>query len=292
MQSLAKKFNVDRSTIHRDIQGLSPSYNIKFRRGKLSLVSTFDLYRLDLNRNELLILYLGMRLLSRWQDRYNHHTSSVLHKISQRVENQPTIRDLIAKTAKYADQKTVVMEKTLLKNLELLNQAWFHYHKVFIRYISRSLGQEEKFLFSTWFMEPYLAGHSIHVIGLVEGQTKPRVLKLERIKSVELLGHTYELPQDLDPDEIFKNSWGVWVSDQKPQKVQLWFDAEVAERVQENRWHPSEKVKAQKDGTVIWSAKISEPREMVNWILGWGRHCQVLEPEELKKLVREERGGS
>lgn len=290
IMSLARKFGVDRSTIHRDIKGLDPRYTVKLRRGKLSLVSTVDLYRIDLNREELLILYLGMRLLSRWQDRYNHHTAAVLQKISQKVENQPNIRELISRTAKNFDEKALVVEKTLMKNLELINQAWFQFKKVNLTYKSRSQGQEETFVFSTWLMEPYLTGHSIHVIGLVEGQKKPRVLKLERIKKVELTNESYEPPADLDPDKLFQNSWGVWLSDQKPQTVSLLFDTEVAERVQENRWHPSEKVKVQKDGTVIWSARISELREMVNWILGWGKHCQVIEPEELKRMVQEERG--
>jgi predicted DNA-binding transcriptional regulator YafY len=69
----------------------------------------------------------------------------------------------------------------------------------------------------------------------------------------------------------------------------LKFHPRVAYRVQESRWHRSEQpLEELENGYVIWRAKIAEPKEMLNWIRGWGSDVEVLAPESLREVCKEE----
>jgi proteasome accessory factor B len=59
----------------------------------------------------------------------------------------------------------------------------------------------------------------------------------------------------------------------------------VAARVAETRWHPSQELEPQRDGSMRWTATISGTREVRSWILGWGPDAEVLEPAELRAEI-------
>jgi predicted DNA-binding transcriptional regulator YafY len=290
---LAIKLGVNRTTVWRDIQDLSLDYNIQVIDGLVYLKGNINLIHLDLTWNETMMLYLALRLFTKWRDRKNHHASLVLQKIASQIKavnSHEYFKKLFRTVAKSIDELKREDDQSQMRILEIINQAQLKRCQLRITYFSRHASKEETFHFNPWFLEPYLVGHSIHLIGSIVGETKPRILKIERIKSITLSNQKLELPEELYPDSLFAFSWGVWVSDKQPQTVTLKFLPEIAERVLENRWHLSEKIQKLKDGSLIWSALISEPLEMVPWILGWGKYCQVIRPKELQMEVENQRG--
>jgi CRISPR-associated endonuclease/helicase Cas3 len=70
--------------------------------------------------------------------------------------------------------------------------------------------------------------------------------------------------------------------------VTLRFSPRVARRVQETRWHRSERTEPQSDGSLVWRAQIAEPKEMLPWIRGWGADVEVLAPPWLRKTLEAE----
>ncbi|MBU0704653.1 MAG: CRISPR-associated helicase Cas3', partial [Chloroflexi bacterium] len=66
------------------------------------------------------------------------------------------------------------------------------------------------------------------------------------------------------------------------------FHPRVAHRVRETRWHRSEQVEEQPDGSLIWRAQVAEPQEMLPWIRGWGADVEVVEPPDLREKLMEE----
>ena len=65
----------------------------------------------------------------------------------------------------------------------------------------------------------------------------------------------------------------------------LRFSPTVAGRVQETRWHPSERVAVDADGRLTWEARVSGTLEIRSWILGWGAEVEVLGPPELRAEI-------
>lgn len=67
--------------------------------------------------------------------------------------------------------------------------------------------------------------------------------------------------------------------------VQVQFSRDVADYFKERQWHPTQKVKTLKNGDVIVSFQAGGIDEIVSWILSWGAHAKVLEPQDLIKAV-------
>jgi predicted DNA-binding transcriptional regulator YafY len=58
------------------------------------------------------------------------------------------------------------------------------------------------------------------------------------------------------------------------------------------RWHPSQKNKKLKDGSLELSFEVAGTKEIKTWILGFGSLAKVLEPTSLVKEIKDELGKS
>jgi predicted DNA-binding transcriptional regulator YafY len=126
------------------------------------------------------------------------------------------------------------------------------------------------------------------------GQSDPpgglRTYKLDRIRHVELTAEPFVVSADFDGWALLSRAWGVMYGEGELVHVKLRFSSLVGRRVQETRWHLSERTTPTNDG-VIWEADIGDITEIRPWIRGWGSDCEVLEPaslrEEMMKEVRQ-----
>ena len=112
-----------------------------------------------------------------------------------------------------------------------------------------------------------------------------RTFKLERIQRIELTDRKYSIPDNFDPRDLLADAWGIWYTEAEPVEVALKFHPRVAARVRETRWHRSESVEEQADGSIVWRARVAEPQEMLPWIRGWGADAEVLAPLELRERM-------
>jgi predicted DNA-binding transcriptional regulator YafY len=78
------------------------------------------------------------------------------------------------------------------------------------------------------------------------------------------------------------------ISDEALVRVVVRFAADVAARVAETSWHPTQEVDREPDGSLMWSARVAGLHEVRSWVLSWGGHAEVLEPAELRSWVRGE----
>ena len=68
------------------------------------------------------------------------------------------------------------------------------------------------------------------------------------------------------------------------------FSPTVARYVEESKWHESQELSKQKDGSVVAEFDLDHTEEIKRWILSFGKHAVVLEPEELRQEIAEELG--
>ena len=81
-----------------------------------------------------------------------------------------------------------------------------------------------------------------------------------------------------------ERAWDI-IADQPPVTVVLRFVPEVAARVREATWHPSQALREEPDGSLTWSATVAGTIEIRLWILQWGSDVEVLEPADLREDV-------
>ena len=62
----------------------------------------------------------------------------------------------------------------------------------------------------------------------------------------------------------------------------------MAGYIKEKIWHESQEIHPQADGSIIFEAEVAGTDEIKFWIMCWGSHALVLEPESLREEIRTE----
>ncbi|MFQ5614714.1 MAG: helix-turn-helix transcriptional regulator, partial [Anaerolineae bacterium] len=283
---IARRLGVHRSTIGRDVDQLSRRVPI-WEEGNLLGINRDDyLTHVRLTIHESMALHLAARLMATRTDRHNPHAAAALRKLGHALEpfSSQVSRHLLA-SAEVMDDQAQRHDPVYLEVLETLTRAWSQGQKVHLWHRHQDSGRVFEYDFAPYFIEPYAIGQTTHAIGRREPPGEVRTFKLERIQRIELLDRPYTIPEDFDPRRLLADAWGIWYTEAEPVQVVLRFHPRVAGRVRETRWHWSERLEEQADGSLVWRARIAEPQEMLPWIRGWGADCEVLEPEGLRETL-------
>jgi proteasome accessory factor B len=136
-------------------------------------------------------------------------------------------------------------------------------------------------------IEPSALTHALYLIGYDESKKARRTYKVERILSAALTPASFKPPEGESPAREMLKAWDV-IADEDPVKVVIRFSPAVAKRAAETRWHPSQTLEKQKDGSLLWHGQVAGMREIRIWILGWGADAVVVEPKQLRDEVAAE----
>jgi CRISPR-associated endonuclease/helicase Cas3 len=283
---IARRLNVNRSTVHRYLPDLTTHTPIFEEDGRLFIDRKSFLVNLQLNLNEALALHLATRLLTNRIERHNPHSASLLRKLSETIEKlSPQISRHISLSADIADDPSRFQDPHYLSVLETMALAWAEGRKVRIWHRHQETKKVYVYLFSIYFIEPYAVGYAIHAVGFREPPGSIRTFNLARIERIELSDQFYSIPKDFDPSVLLEQAWGIWYTDNEICEVKLLFSPQVADRVLETRWHPSQQTTLEADGSLTWEAEVAEPKEMIPWIRGWGSDCEVIAPLFLRNQM-------
>jgi len=142
----------------------------------------------------------------------------------------------------------------------------------------------------TYDIYPYgLTYHrgSLYLVGRAPEHDEIRHWKVDRIEDAEVTRVRFNWPEDFDLQDHLATSFGVYHGDGEVH-VKVWFSVEVARYVQESSWHDSQKLSKQSDGGLLAEFDLDGTEEIKAWVLSFGRHAVVLEPEELRNEMRKE----
>lgn len=289
---MARRLGVDRSVIHRNLYDFQKIYpTINHEDGRISLDRSAYLVKVAFTLHEATAVHLAARLLATRMDRQNPHAASALRKLGVALEQlAPRISNHVKQAAEVMDNALQWQDPRYLQVLEKLTLAWAELRRVRVWHRSEKAGKVLEYLLGPYFIEPYAVGQTTHLIAQDEKSGKLRTLKIERIERIELTSDYYQIPTDFDPRDLLADAWGIWYTNSAPIEVVLKFSPSVAARLEETRWHRSEKKTRLEDGSVLWQAKVAEPLEMIPWIRSWGADVEALEPSGLRQaLAREAR---
>lgn len=106
------------------------------------------------------------------------------------------------------------------------------------------------------------------------------LLNLQRLKQLEVLEESEALPREYDPEKLENSAFGIFIGKSMETFV-LHFDRFARPYIEERRWHPTEKLDPQPDGSVILRFECTPSYEVTNWVASWREHVKVLAPQEL-----------
>lgn len=103
-----------------------------------------------------------------------------------------------------------------------------------------------------------------------------RNFALSRMKELRDTGDVFE-PAEFDPDRYYANRFGRFVG--RPGEVypvSIRFSADVAGWIEEREWHPKQKIKRNKNGSIILSFPAPSLYEVERWVREWGEDAEIL----------------
>src|SRR5438874_5095176 len=114
-----------------------------------------------------------------------------------------------------------------------------------------------------------------------------RTFALPRMRKVKLTTKGFRRPADFSIAEVLSGSFGVHSAGKK-QRIRLQFDPFAARLVAERKWHESQRVREQANGSILLELGLGGLEEIERWILSWGKHARVLAPKERGTSIRDE----
>lgn len=138
-------------------------------------------------------------------------------------------------------------------------------------------------------LSPYaivLYRHGLYVVGEMDDGSGIRVYAAERFTEAEWLkGQAFYRPAEFTLEQYFEGAFGVFTGGDEHQVV-CELSPEVAHLVAHRTWHPSQEVTAGEGGWLRLRFEVSNLTQVRHWLVGWGTHVRVLEPEHLADEVR------
>lgn len=127
--------------------------------------------------------------------------------------------------------------------------------------------------------------HSWYVVGYSHEEKGVRLFRLNRFTRANLTPFSFEIQKEF-PLEFFLESAFQVIGGTDLKEVVIKFEPSIASLIEEVVWHPTQKLKKTRNGRLLFSVKVAEPREVLRWALSWGDKAEILRPPELRDEAR------
>jgi len=162
--------------------------------------------------------------------------------------------------------------------LDRLTMAIEDHRAVFITYQSQRATEPV-----TYDLYPYgLVYHrgALYLVGWAVEHKEIRHWKVDRMEDAEMTQVHFQRSEEFDLRRHLAGSFGVYHGDGEV-CIRVRFSKTVARYVSESKWHDSQRLLPQKDGSLVAEFRLSNTKEIKRWILSFGQHAVVLGPEHL-----------
>ena len=268
-KELADRFEVSTRTIYRDIDVLSsagvPVYTNKGNSGGISLLEDYTLNKTLLSRKESEGLLLAIKAMGATS---YPEADAILNKLGSIFKNnkaQDWIEvDFDGWSTKVNEQDRFSKIRDAIINKNIIS---FDYVNGNGDKSSRS-AEPVKLIFNayTWYLIAYCLKRNAH-----------RIFRLTRIKNVQITNRHFTAREVQEHEK--KSDYHADLIDLK-----LRCDGKILNRLYDT--FDGDFIKKKKDGTYDLSVTIPEDEWIYGFILSFGSHAEVLEPEHLRKIIK------
>jgi len=288
-EDLARTFETSKRTIYRDIEALCeagvPLISIPGRG--YSLMEGYFLPPLSFTTDEATMLLMGSEFMSHNFDaQYREAAQSAGRKIAGVLPEQ--LRDEVAYlqqnilfvAAQHEDEKDALLQQ--------LRRAILEHVTVEFTYFARSGNHDKERLDETSVqqttrtVDPYALIHvnTWYLTAYDHARKAIRNFRLDRIEALTLSNTTFQRPTNLTLRYSRER-------DERTTVVRVLFDHEAARWVRESRFFFITYMEDTPAGLLV-TLTIRQERDILQWLLSWGRIVHVVEPESLRVRLLEE----
>ncbi len=138
-------------------------------------------------------------------------------------------------------------------------------------------------------LETVLFQSSLYIIAAANEDRDPatriREFKLDRFQRAEILDKRFTPPTEEELDGYVGNSFGVSIG-QEVQTLKILVRGYAARLVQEDPWHPDQKIEPQPDHSVMLTIQSVNLRETLTRVLSLGPEAEIIEPVSVRKEIK------
>jgi predicted DNA-binding transcriptional regulator YafY len=287
-EEIARRVGMSVRTVYRDLRAIESELRVGVwsEEGLWGVLEGDFLPPLKLTLDEAMAVVLSARLMVRYADKYDPDLAAAFEKLEEGLP--PALAEHVDLTLDTLSAHP--RDEAFSRHVHLLTRAWAERRVVELDYDPARYSrygppaERRRAIVRPYLIEPSLQTHALYLIGWDEGRDWTRTFKIERIRSVTVTDRRFDPPEPTKIQAALSGAWDI-IADQEPVLVELRFAPSVAARVQEARWHPSQEVADEPDGSLRWSATVAGTVEIRLWILSWGDEVEVLGPETLREDV-------
>jgi predicted DNA-binding transcriptional regulator YafY len=115
-----------------------------------------------------------------------------------------------------------------------------------------------------------------------------RTYGLERIEKLETAEKKFTIDPNFQPDLFFKYSLGITERSEKPEQIELQFEAATGKYLVTQPIHASQQIIKEDKNNITLGLNVLITTELINLILSFGHQVKVLKPKKLATLLQKE----
>lgn len=287
VREMASRLRFSTRTIQRDVAVLESELGVPLevsqRRYRI-LPGSAPIGQVRLTLQEGRAVYLAFRMFLSHADERDPDALEALAKIADALP--PAIgQHAVGSGVQHA--KRGKANKAYTTALRTLTTAWADCTTVLMRYRSSGAVTDRAVYLDPYLLEPTADGSSTYVIGYSHAHGEVRTFKVDRISSIELTKDSFQPRQIAEVRAQMAQSWGGIVLAGDQHDVVLDFSPEVARRVAETTWHPSQRITQREDGSLRFEVRLPSLLEFIPWVRSWGAAVKVIGPAVLVQEISE-----
>ena len=237
---------------------------------------------IKISKGEIEALSAGLKMASHFLPHLNDQAKNLWNKLSVYIP-----KDLTEAGNDLAKSTVIAIPVAPVKAeiFNLLIEAKYKKLAVNIRYVSPGKKGRQ------WILSPYdfyFRGNAWYMISYNHHHKVLSTHRISRIINASFAFDTeYVSPKNGGFSEDYvSTAWYIAPGTEK-NFVKIRLFGNLADSMREIKWHPTQKIEELSDGSVILTAEVPYLDEVARWVLAGAPNAKVIEPEELKSIVRE-----
>lgn len=287
-RSLAAELEVSRKTIRRDIEYMRSQLGLplEYDAGEFGYYYTEGVVsfpNLQITEGEILALFVAHQALTPYRNTpFEQPLRTAFAKLCAAMGDTVTVDPAeLLNALSFRSTGVGEVDPRLFKQVQ---SAVFD--QVAVRFTYRKLGESAAV---PRHVHPYhvaCINQQWYLFAWDVDREDMRTFVIGRIGEFRGRGEPFERPDDFTVTDHLRQTFGAFRGT-GDHRIRLRFDRFAARLIRERRWHDSQVVAEMPDETCELTLQLDGLEEVTTWILGWGEHCEILEPEELKARVRD-----
>lgn len=113
----------------------------------------------------------------------------------------------------------------------------------------------------------------------------PHIYALDRVIRLKPTDKKFKYPEKFDPDDFFRNSFGIFHSDEKPMDIKIKVSKNQQKYTKSLPLHHSQRLVEETDEYCIFQYRMCRDIDLIQEIAGKGDCYEVLEPAEFRREI-------